>query len=520
MKESKKCVIYCRVSSVKQADQGHGLDGQEQACRAWALREGYTVVKVFREMGVSGGIFDRPQLQLMFQYLRANKDIELVLFEDVSRIARSMEVHIQIANFFIKSGIQYQTVSQPIEQTPVGKFIENSLANFSELHKNLNRQNVINKMKARLEKGYWSFGAVPGYQMVKEAEHGKIMRRSEPKASIIIQALEGFASGQFPNQVAIRKFLKSSNYQKSHVSLETVKRLLKRSLLYAGYIEYPRWGIATRKGHHDALISFKTHQRILERLGVTTRTHERKDQNPDYPARGFVVCSACCHPLTASKSRGRNQWYPYYRCNMKGCRLKNKSIPREDVEGGISKLLQQVKPQAGTLKLGKLVLEDLWKNKTAILEQQAANTQKEADAISTKIKRLIHRISQTSSEAVITSYEREIEELEKKRSAISGDLEDFDLSSHQLGTAWKEALPYLKNPQERWQLGGFEEKRLVLKLVFSRQIPYDKDLGFGTADLSLPIEIFSGKYRSKKQVVDMVGVEPTCEMHKPNPLRV
>ena len=47
--------------------------------------------------------------------------------------------------------------------TAVGKFIVQSLANVAELHRNLNAQNVKNRMKARLQTGYWMFGCPPGY---------------------------------------------------------------------------------------------------------------------------------------------------------------------------------------------------------------------------------------------------------------------------------------------------------------------------------------------------------------------
>ena len=37
----RKTVIYCRVSSDRQVREGHGLQGQEQRCRAYAQAHGY-----------------------------------------------------------------------------------------------------------------------------------------------------------------------------------------------------------------------------------------------------------------------------------------------------------------------------------------------------------------------------------------------------------------------------------------------------------------------------------------------
>src|SRR4051812_8200092 len=97
-------IIYCRVSSDRQATEGHGLDGQERRCQEYAAVHGYTVARVFRDEGASGGTIDRPALQEMFAYLRKHRDVEMVLFEDVSRIARDMGVHIQILSQISRLG--------------------------------------------------------------------------------------------------------------------------------------------------------------------------------------------------------------------------------------------------------------------------------------------------------------------------------------------------------------------------------------------------------------------------------
>ena len=52
-------VAYLRVSTQGQADNGHGLDAQEAACRAYARMEGRDLVGVITERGVSGDRAER-----------------------------------------------------------------------------------------------------------------------------------------------------------------------------------------------------------------------------------------------------------------------------------------------------------------------------------------------------------------------------------------------------------------------------------------------------------------------------
>ena len=84
--------------------------------------------------------------------------------------------------------------STPIEDTAVGKFIVQSLANVAELHRNLNAQNVKNRMKARLQAGYWVFENPPGYTFQTVAGHGRMLVPDEPTASAVREANKSGAS--------------------------------------------------------------------------------------------------------------------------------------------------------------------------------------------------------------------------------------------------------------------------------------------------------------------------------------
>ncbi len=59
-----RVAIYLRVSLEEQAELGYGLQAQEDADRAYALRHGWEVVGVFCDPGISGGakLQDRPGL--------------------------------------------------------------------------------------------------------------------------------------------------------------------------------------------------------------------------------------------------------------------------------------------------------------------------------------------------------------------------------------------------------------------------------------------------------------------------
>ena len=66
-------IIYTRVSTKNQAEEGYSLAGQEKDCKTFAEMNGYKVSKVFVEKGESAKTQDRTELQNLMKFCIANK---------------------------------------------------------------------------------------------------------------------------------------------------------------------------------------------------------------------------------------------------------------------------------------------------------------------------------------------------------------------------------------------------------------------------------------------------------------
>jgi len=144
-----KAIIYCRVSSQKQVEEGHGLEGQEQRCRQYVKSVGYEVIKVFKDEGISGGITDRPGMRELLSFLDKQKEKIVVVIDDIKRLARDVTGHFELRNAIYSRNATLESPSYKFEETPTGKFIETVLAGASELERSQNAQQVTNRMKAR-----------------------------------------------------------------------------------------------------------------------------------------------------------------------------------------------------------------------------------------------------------------------------------------------------------------------------------------------------------------------------------
>ena len=121
-----KAIIYCRVSSDRQVKEGHGLDSQETACRAYARSRNYQVIEVFLEEGVSGGKYDRPAMTKLLGFLGSHlEDKYVIIFDDIKRFARDTEIHFALKKVITKLGHTLESPSFQFEESPHGKFIMN-----------------------------------------------------------------------------------------------------------------------------------------------------------------------------------------------------------------------------------------------------------------------------------------------------------------------------------------------------------------------------------------------------------
>ena len=510
----RNAVIYCRVSSTAQVRRGHGLESQEMRCREYAAAQGYQVNAVFPDDVSGGGDFmERPGMVALISFLRAQPDKSyVVIFDDLKRFARDTEFHIKLRRTLNEVGARIECLNFRFEDTPEGEFVETIMAAQGQLERKQNRRQVIQKMRARLEAGYYQFAPVYGYSYAKVPEHGRIIVPQEPAASYVRNAFEGMACGRFRSIAEVKRFLEAESdaprNEKGEVRTTFVTDLLRRSL-YAGLITVPKWNIENHPGKHEALISYETFARVQEVLDGRAHAPARKNLNRDFPLRGFVNCSCCDKPLTGAWSTSRSgKKHPYYLCYTKGCEMRGKSLRRADVEKAFEEVLQELEPRAPLGDVAKAMFRDAWDMRRCSLKAASERLRARVEAINSKIDKLMDRLVDADGDVVIAAYEAKLKKLQhekllgKERLAGSGKpLCTFE-------EAFEHAMRFLTNPSKIWGLGRFDLRQAVLRLAFAEPMTYDKKLGLRTGKTTLPFRCLGEISAMKCGMVGPAGFEP------------
>ena len=246
--EPTRALIYARISSKSQELEGHGLASRETRCREFARLKGYQVDAAFPDTFTGGGDFmKRPGMVALLSYLDAQPDQNyVVIFDDLNRFARDTRFHLDLRDEFRLRGAQIECLNFAFEDSPEGEFAETIMAAHGTLERKQNGRQVTQKMKARMQNGYWVHSKPVGYKFEIIKGRGKVLVPNEPLVTVIREAFEGFASGRFGSQAEVRHFFELHpefpRNKKGEIPNQRVADVFKNPL-YTGHVCSEVYGI-------------------------------------------------------------------------------------------------------------------------------------------------------------------------------------------------------------------------------------------------------------------------------------
>lgn len=490
----RKAVIYCRVSSRSQETEGHGLVTQEARCRHYAEAKGYEVVAVFPDTITGGGDFmKRPGMVALLSFIDAQPGKEfVVIFDDLKRFARDTRFHLDLRDAFRRRNATIECLNFTFDDSPEGEFVETVLAAQGALERKQNGRQVAQKMLVRTQFGYWCHLAPVGFRFETVKGHGRMMVRDEPVASIVQEALEGYAMGRFQTLAEVQVFLQDQPQfprgPSGKVGPERVSNLM-RQPLYAGYIDSEKYGISWLKAQHEPLITLETYQKIQDRRAGVAKAPKRANIGNAFALRGIVACASCDAPMRSSFSKGRHgKRYPYYLCHTKGCEAYGKSIKRDVLEADVGEIIKALEPAPQLMSLAAAMFRYAWTARESQAGEVVNAVRRQMAALDRQIEKTLDRIMDATNATVIRNYEQKIDQFEREKLVLADKAANSAQSRGSFEENIEPALTFLANPWKLWELGHVTLRRTVLKLAFADRIRYCRNTGPRNPKIALPFK--------------------------------
>ena len=148
-----RAVLYARVSTDKQVQDGHGLDAQRRRLDDFASARDLDVVEVVVDEGVSGKDLERPGMQRVIG-LAESGAVAAVVVTKADRVSRNVRDLLNLSAMLEAHGVALVTCDEQFDTTtPLGKAMSAMRAVFAQLERDMAAARTRDGMAAAKAKG-------------------------------------------------------------------------------------------------------------------------------------------------------------------------------------------------------------------------------------------------------------------------------------------------------------------------------------------------------------------------------
>ncbi len=311
-------ILYCRKSSEAEDKQVLSIDSQEAELRKLAVREGFTISKVYKE-SMSAKASGRPVFDEMLKHIEKKKDCVLLAWK-LDRVARNMVDGGRVIELMDRGFIkEIRTYEKTWRNIPEDKFMMTLDFGIAKKYVDDLSVNVKRGNRMKLERGGWLGRAPMGYLNDRVT---KTIVINEKTAPFIHRAFELYATGGYSLLEVSEKLYEQGlrTLQGNKVHRGAIHKLLKDPV-YMGIVF--RLG-KYHQGAHVPIVSKDLYDQANDVL--TGKLHPKKKKH-FFHLRGFLKCASCGCALTATKKKGHDY---YYCTNGKGKCVEHKTYLRAE----------------------------------------------------------------------------------------------------------------------------------------------------------------------------------------------
>ena len=319
-----KTIIYCRVSSKEQADEGYSLDAQEKLLKEYAEKHNFEVVKAYRISESASGKQVRKSFLEMLEYANKHKTT-VILCEKIDRLTRNLkdaatvddwvrgdvkrEVHFVKESFVLNGNTKAHENLVWDMKVAIARFYTNNLS-----------EEVRKGQKEKLAQGWIPMRAKLGYKTIGEKGH-KIHIIDEEKAPFVRRMFELYSSGNYSLKALVEVMYKEGlrNEAGNRVLKSRLHELLSEPFYYGGN----QWNGKITAGGHEPLVSKELFDMVQAKLTRKVGSPQYKKHLPVFKAK--IGCEECGGTVTWEIQKGN--WYGhcnhYKACSQKGFTRQN-----------------------------------------------------------------------------------------------------------------------------------------------------------------------------------------------------
>lgn len=487
-------VIWTRVSTKYQEDNGGSLETQKRICMEYAERKGYSILNEFGGKHESAKTPGR-MIREMVQFVKRTPSVSTILVSEFDRFSRCLWQATQMLHEMREMGIIVIAAKCGLEtRTKEGMMMAQSSLSFAELDNQNRTDKFVTGKEDCLRAGAWVLKAPFGYDKEGKSrstecylnENGKLLKKA------FCWKLQGMAGTEILQRLSAH-------------GLDLTKQRLHQILtnpFYAGKIRHKATDGKIIDGNIEPAVSYADFLKIQQILSDRTGKYKHEKKKPALPLTGHLFCAMDNHAFTSYTKHKRTNHgivdYHYYKCNGRKC---GTNVPCGIMHDKYYELLK-------TFNLEPEVLAEFTDILQRLLIQYNEISTTERTALKKKITEADNQLEKMAVRRAMGEISQEVyligtKEMQKRKESLELELAEWNqkLSNSQEGIAT--ILATASNISSLWKLGSLETKQAIQKLVFPDGILWDKQISdYRTKNENEFFDImrrYSATYRNEKE---------------------
>ncbi len=464
---------YMRLSS---KDQSKSLEYQESSIREYCRKNKLNVLSFFKDNGESSYTFDRPDYKALEAYLKKYRgECQYLIVLDHDRFSRNLpEALMKIAELEKKYGVKVLSTSERVDldTSDPDVFMKRALDYMMANKELFNiRKRTKQGIRNAKENGRYLGRALFGYRNIVDGTKRNLIEVNRPQALIVERIFRDYVLGIPP--YIIYKNVKALGF--AYTGKTAIQDIL-QNCVYAGLIKVPQFQDLPEKyvrGLHEPIISDSEFWLVQSMLNSNKR-RTRIQPAEDFPLRGVLRCW-CGQSMTAGWTKGRKQYYLYYRCTTH----TNYNLPGPVLHETFEKVLKGLSFQPHQIRFlidtAKTLLIEPLKAKKEIQNEKFRALQ----TVNEKIFKLEERLM--NNEIENSTYQTWFQKFKEEKALLEFALHGNKKSQIETSDDIIERLlPELSNLYQIYEKGNIIQKHTLIRGVFKDNLVWGEGM-FRTA---------------------------------------
>ena len=511
IRAGKSAVIWTRVSTKYQEDNGGSLDSQKRTCEDFAARNGYAIYNYFggkHESAKTPGKMVRE----MVQYVKKTPTISTVLVSEFDRFSRCSWQSIQMLQDMRQLGIIVIATKFGLDtRTKEGMMMAQNTLSFAELDNQNRTDKFVTGKEDCMRAGAWVHKAPFGYS--KKGKSRSTICYLNDDGKLLKKAFAWKLSGMAGTEI-----LQRLSAHGLDLSQQRLHQILTNPF-YAGKIKRKATDFKPIDGNIEPAVSYTDFLKVQKILSGKTGRYKHAKKKPELPLTGHLYCAIDQHAFTSYTKHKKTSHgivdYHYYKCNAPKC---GTNVPCALMHEKYYEMLK-------AFNMDPEILSCFTDTLQTILNQYKEVSANERTSLRRKITEAENQLAQMALRRALGDISQEVyeigtREVQKRKDSLELELAEWNGKLSNSETLIPEIIATASNISDLWKNGSLETKQEIQKLVFPEGIFWDKEIcGYRTENRNEFFDImsrYSATYTKEKEA-NSLELVPSCGRRDSNP---